>query len=177
MQSLGYLGTENVSHLTINGEAVEVVKEFVYLGSVISSNTSNRHEADINRRKAIAIRTMKSLSKVWQMNVSTQLKMRLYDSLILSILLYGSETWALTETQKRKILGFENRALRKILNIDFRQHIRNSQGRSSLKTAKFVRSANNRTSSLQSCAADSDILVIYQERKNCLIKLLFAKRL
>ena len=52
-------------------------------------------------------------------------KLRLFNSNVLSALLYSSECWKLNQKQERRILAFENNCLRRILNIDWRDHITN----------------------------------------------------
>ena len=40
--------------------------------------------------------------------------MKIYSTVILSVVLYGCETWSLTLTEERRLRVFENRALRRI---------------------------------------------------------------
>ena len=42
------------------------------------------------------------------------LKIKIYRYIILSVLLYGCETWSLTLTEERRLRVFENRVLRRI---------------------------------------------------------------
>ena len=42
------------------------------------------------------------------------LKIKIYRSIILSIVLYGCDTWSLTLREERRLRGFENRVLRRI---------------------------------------------------------------
>ena len=62
---------------------------------------------------------MKALARpLWnQRGVSRRTKLRVYNSTILSILLYGAETWPLTKTLSARIDGFDGRALRRIEGI------------------------------------------------------------
>jgi len=46
--------------------------------------------------------------------LSKNIKIKIYGTLILSVILYGSETWSLTLRQERKLRVFENRVLRRI---------------------------------------------------------------
>jgi hypothetical protein len=41
--------------------------------------------------------------------------MRIYKTIILSIVLYGCETWSLTRREEHRLRMFENRVLRRIL--------------------------------------------------------------
>ena len=46
--------------------------------------------------------------------LSKNLKIKLYRTIILPVVLYGCETWSLTLREERKLMVFENRALRRI---------------------------------------------------------------
>jgi hypothetical protein len=46
--------------------------------------------------------------------MSKNLKIRIYKTLILPIILYGCETWSLTLTEDYRVRVFENRVLRRI---------------------------------------------------------------
>ena len=46
--------------------------------------------------------------------LSKNLNMKIYSTVILSVVLYGCETWSLTLTEERRLRVFENRALRRI---------------------------------------------------------------
>jgi len=70
---------------------VEAVDLFVYLGSFINSDGRSTH--GIHRRIGMASCIMGRLSNVWQQSrLSLATKLRVYNSLVLSVLLYGCET-------------------------------------------------------------------------------------
>jgi len=46
--------------------------------------------------------------------ISTNIKIKIYRSKILPVVLYGCETWSLTLREERRLKVFENRALRRI---------------------------------------------------------------
>ena len=46
--------------------------------------------------------------------LSKNLKIKIYRTVILPVVLYGCETWSLTLWKERKLRVFENRVLRKI---------------------------------------------------------------
>ena len=70
----------------------EVTKSrFTYLGSDIDSDGYSYPE--IHRRLGIAGSTMAQLDKVWrQQRLSLSTKLRIYTSLVQSVVLYSSET-------------------------------------------------------------------------------------
>jgi hypothetical protein len=46
--------------------------------------------------------------------LSTKLKIKIYRTIILSVVLYGCETWSLTLREERRLRVFENRVLRRV---------------------------------------------------------------
>lgn len=70
---------------------------------------------------------MKSLwQPLWRhRSISRKTKLRIYNTAILSILLYGAETWPLTKTLAARIDGFDSRSLRAIENIKWYDRISN----------------------------------------------------
>jgi hypothetical protein len=46
--------------------------------------------------------------------LSKNLKIKIYRNIILSVVLYGCETWSLTLKEERRLSVFENRVLRRI---------------------------------------------------------------
>ena len=46
--------------------------------------------------------------------LSKKLKVKIYRTIILPVVLYGSETWSLTLREERRLRVFENRVLRRV---------------------------------------------------------------
>ncbi|CAF1172893.1 unnamed protein product [Didymodactylos carnosus] len=70
------------------------------------------------------------LNRVWkQQDIPIPLKLRVFNAAVLSIVLYGSEYWALTPTLTRRLVSFENRCLRHILGINWTDHVTNDEVR------------------------------------------------
>jgi len=104
---------------------VEFADSFVYLGSTVTNNGDLKPE--IERRCALSSNVMQTLRKpLWrQQSISRTTKMRIYNAAVLSVLLYGAETWPLTETLSSRLDGFDSRALRSILGIHWRDLVSN----------------------------------------------------
>ena len=71
-----------------DGTVLEVVAEFTYLGSLVSST-----KADINKREALARTVCNSLRKIWISTLTRNFKIRLFCSTVELVLLYGCEAW------------------------------------------------------------------------------------
>ncbi|XP_066440805.1 polyadenylate-binding protein 1-B-like [Eleutherodactylus coqui] len=69
-------------YIDVNGQRVNTVSEFVYLGSV--QHTDGRAHPDILRRIALAVSAMRSLDKLWQrQNITLRTKIRFYQANII----------------------------------------------------------------------------------------------
>ena len=103
------------------------IPTFVYLGSTLSHVGSLLPE--INRRRGIAASVLQGLHKpLWRhRNISRKTKLRIYNASVLSVLLYGAETWPLNKTLEARLDGFDSRALRRIENIHWSQHVTNEE--------------------------------------------------
>ena len=76
--------------ITLENEILEEVDEFTYLGS--KKSKSNATEKDITNRLHKAKCSFHQLNKIWRScNITEKTKIRLYQSNILSVLLYGAE--------------------------------------------------------------------------------------
>jgi len=84
------------------GTNVEVVEDFCYLGSYLSRTGNCDKECMIRIGKAASV--FGRLVNVWKSkSISLAVKVRLYESLVISTLLYGTESWLLSVTQMKKI--------------------------------------------------------------------------
>ena len=103
------------------------VPTFVYLGSTLCHVGSLLPE--INRRRGIAAGVMQGLHKpLWRhRTISRRTKLRIYNASVLSVLLYGAETWPLNKTMEARVDGFDSRALRRIENIHWSQRVSNQE--------------------------------------------------
>jgi len=106
------------------GQLVETVEEFCYLGSVISENSSCDKEIKTRLGKANSV--FGRLNTIWKCKcLSCNIKIRLYKSLVLSTLLYASETWPMTVVNMKKLEAAHHRWQRKILGVVWRDKVSN----------------------------------------------------
>ena len=70
------------------------------------------------RRIGLASNIFGRLANIWKRTgLSLQAKIRLYNTLVISVLLYGSETWTLLKADERRLEGFHMNCQRRILGI------------------------------------------------------------
>ena len=103
------------TEIKVNGQKLETVTSFKYLGSVITAEGS---KPEILSRIAQATAALTRLKPVWiDKSISFSSKIRLMRSLVTSIFLYACESRTLTAQLQRKIQAMEMRCYRKILHI------------------------------------------------------------
>ena len=109
------LMTNNTSgintEIRVNGQKLETVTSFKYLGSVINDEDS---KPEILSRIAQTTATLTRLKPVWiDKSISLSSKIRLMCSLVTPIFLYACESWTLKAGLQRKIQAIEMRCYRK----------------------------------------------------------------
>ena len=114
--------------LFVGKEEIENVHNFVYLGSCVPFDGGSQKE--IIRRIALASSAFRSLNKIWTSNsFALHTKLRLLNSNVLPVLLYGSESWCPTKALIQRCVAFENNCLRKILGVTWRDRVTNRKVR------------------------------------------------
>ena len=115
-------------NIVMNDQKLEEVHSFKYLGSVITEDGSS--DKDIGPRIGQATAAFTRLDTIWKSNtLSFNVKVTIFKTLIVSIFLYGCESWTLKADTCRRIQAFEMKAFRKLLRISYTEH----------KTNEFVR--------------------------------------
>lgn len=120
--------TNDPSHIDLQKliEKIEQVKKFKYLGSEIESNTKDNSE--INKRRCIAFAAFWDLTKIWKSkDISLKQKLIFFQSICLSILLYGCETWILSNDLINKLDSFATICYRYILQISKIEKVSNDE--------------------------------------------------
>ena len=67
---------------------------------------------------------------IWQSSITLETKLRLYNTCILPLFLYGAETWSVTVMLSKKIDALDNWCLRRILNVHWSEFVTNDEIRS-----------------------------------------------
>lgn len=120
------LNTSDAMPIYINGEAVERVDRFTYLGCVVdpTGGADGDVEARINKARA----AYGQLKPVWMSTVITRrTKIKMFNSNVKSVLLYGCETWFVRNDITSRLQVFVNKCLRRILGIYWPRTISNAR--------------------------------------------------
>jgi len=107
---------------------VEVVDAFVYLGCMIDSSGGSRRV--VLGRIGLAPSCMNMLERrIWKSSIRLETTLRLYQTYIVPVLMYGCETWATTKYLFSHLDAFDTWALRKIVRIPYTRHVSNAEVR------------------------------------------------
>ena len=117
----------------INGQKLETVTSFKYLGSVTTDEGS---KPEILSRIAQATAALSRLKPVWNnRSISLSSKIWLMHSLVTSIFLSACESWILTAELQRRIQVMEMRCYRRILYMSYKDHVTNEEVRAKIQQA------------------------------------------
>jgi hypothetical protein len=101
------------SHLTIAKRSFEKVSELKYLGTTVTNQ--NLIQEEIKRRLNSGNACYHSVQSLLSSRLlSKYLRIRIYKTIILPLVLYGCETWSLTLREEHRMRVFENWVLRRI---------------------------------------------------------------
>ena len=100
----------------IDNNSIETVEDFKYLGTTLTDQNSIQEE--IKSRLKLGNACYHSVQNLLSSRLlSKNLKKKTYRTIILPVVLYGCETWSLTLREERRLRVFENRVLRKYLDL------------------------------------------------------------
>lgn len=114
------------SPVKLEGKTLRDTTAFTYLGSVISNEGGAG--SDIKNRLSKARSAFMTLQTAWKSaQYSIRTKTSIYNSCVLSTLLYGSECWRMTEQDMSRLSAFHTTCLRKILRVYWPTTISNQE--------------------------------------------------
>ena len=82
----------------INGETVETVSDFNFLGSKITADGDCRHE--IKRRLLLGRKVMTNLDSIFKSrDITLPTKVRLVQAMVFPVVMYGCESWTVNKDE------------------------------------------------------------------------------
>ena len=108
----------------IGHEKIKRVQSFRYLGSIV--NEKGGSEEDIQNRVKKARQVFRMLNNTWtSTQISRKTKIRIFNSNINPVLLYGCESWVVTKKSAKTMQTVVNKCLRRIMKIFWSARISN----------------------------------------------------
>ena len=113
----------NEPTITVNGQKLEVVDKFTYLGSTLSRAV--HIDDEITARITMASVAFGRLrANVWERNgIKLDTKLKVYKAVVLPTLLYACETWTVYQRHAKRLNHFHLSCLRKLLKIKWQDKI------------------------------------------------------
>ena len=89
----------------IDGEKMETMTDFIFLGFKITADSECSHE--IKRHLLLARKAMTNLDSILKANITLPTKVRLVKAMVFPVVMYGCESWTITKAEHRRIDAFE----------------------------------------------------------------------
>ena len=90
----------------IDGETVETVSDFIFLGSKITADGDCSHE--IKRRLLFGRKVMTNLDGIFKSrDITWPTNVRLVKAMVFPVVMYGNESWTIKKSEHQRIDAFE----------------------------------------------------------------------
>ena len=95
----------SITSWQIDGETVETVADFIFLGSIITADGDCSHE--IKRHLFLGRKVMTNLDSILKSSdITLPTKVRLVKAMVFSVVMYGCECWTIKKAEHRRIDAF-----------------------------------------------------------------------
>ena len=116
IQKTKIMASGPITSWQIDGEIVETVADFTFLGSKIAADGDCSHE--IKRRLLLARKAMTNLDSILKSReITLPTKICLVKAMVLPVVMYGCESWTIKKAECRRIDAFELWCQRRLLRV------------------------------------------------------------
>ena len=106
IQKTKIMASGPITSWAVEGETVETVTDFVFLGSKITAGGDCSHE--IKRRLLLGRKVMTNLESIFKRrDITLPTKVRLVKAMVFPVVMYGCESWTVKKAEHRRIDAFE----------------------------------------------------------------------
>ena len=106
IQKTKIMASGPITSWEIDGETVETVSDFIFLGSKITADGGCSHE--IKRRLLLRKKVMTSLERILKSrDITLPTKICLVKAMVFPIVTYGCESWTIKKAECRRIVAFK----------------------------------------------------------------------
>ena len=100
----------------IDGEAMKIVRDFIFGGSKITADDECSHE--IKRRFLLGRKAMTNLDSIFKSrDITLPTKVRLVKAMVFPVVMYGCESWTVKKAENQRIDAFELWCWRRLLRV------------------------------------------------------------
>ena len=106
IQKMKIMASGPITSWQIDGEIVETVLDFIFLGSKITADGDCSHE--IKRRLLLGRKVMTNLDSIFKSrDITWPTKVHLVKAMVFPVVMYGCESWTVKKAERRRIDAFE----------------------------------------------------------------------
>ena len=99
-----------------DGETVDTVRHFIFLGSKITADGNCSHE--IKRRLLLGRKVITNLDSIFKSrDITLPTKVRLVKAMVLPVVMYGCDSWTVKKAECQRIDAFEVWCWRRLLRV------------------------------------------------------------
>ena len=116
IQKTKIMASGSITSWQIDGETMEIVRDFIFLGSKITADGDCSHE--IKRHLLLGRKAMTNLdSRLKSRDIILLTKVHLVKTMFFPVVLYGCESWTIKKAEHRRIDAFELWHWRRLLRV------------------------------------------------------------
>ena len=116
IQKTKIMASGPITSWEIDGETVETVSDFIFLGSKITADGDGSHE--IKRRLLLGRKVMTNLDSIFKSrDITWPTKIHLVKTMVFPVVMYGCENWTLKKVECRRFDTFELWCWRRLLRV------------------------------------------------------------
>ena len=106
VQNMKIMASGPITSWQIDGETVETVTDFIFLGCKITADGDCSHE--IKRRLLFGRKVMTNLESIFKSrDITLPIKVHLVKAMLFPMVMYGCESWTVKKAEHRGIDAFE----------------------------------------------------------------------
>ena len=116
IQKMKIMASGPTTSWEIDGEAVEIVSDFIFLGSRITADGDYSHE--IKRHLLLGRKVMTNLDSILKSrDIILPTKVHLVKAMVFPVVMYGCESWIVKKAELQRIDAFELWCWRRLLRV------------------------------------------------------------
>ena len=116
IQKTKVMSSDPITSWQIDGETMETVTDFIFLGSKITEDGDCSHE--IKRCLFLGRKTITNLDSILKSrDITLPTKAHLIKAMVFPVVMYGCESWTIKKAERQSIDGFELWCWKRLLRV------------------------------------------------------------
>ena len=110
------MASSPITSWQIDGEKMETVTDFIFLGSIITADGDCSHE--IESHLLLGRKVMTNLDSILKSrDITMPTKVHLVKAMVFPVVMYGCESWTIKKTERRRTDAFELWCWRRLVRV------------------------------------------------------------